>query len=240
MKTYLRLALVVLFLPVFAHAQDNTYNNWGFGGFVGQKAQAKQQSRWSLDDWLATRDKMKMEDLWLNLHSPTPYEFFVLAAGNLTTNTVNDQKFQMKYGVGAYAQIVGIEADHESLVCDAYNARFHLRIFGTNVQNTNITLHLGIRQRIEPQTFRQSYAGASMTLYFRKHFGTFLQYRYYLASTPNDSFGDVVGPRYEIGPFIDFSALRLFGNYVSESEFAKGGTYSASANGWMIGVQLFL
>jgi hypothetical protein len=236
----LSIALFSIFGTPTASAQDNTYNNWGFGGYVGQKAQVKQQSRWSLDDWLVTRDKMRMQDLWLNLHSPTPYEFFVLGAGNFTTNTVNDQKFQMKYGVGAYAQIVGLEFDHENLVADAYNARLHLRIFGTNVQNTNITLHVGIRQRIEPETFRQSYVGASMTLYFRKTFGTFLQYRYYLASTPNSALGDVVGPRYEIGPFIDFAALRVFGNYVSESEFAKGGNYTATANGWMFGVQLFL
>ncbi|MEK6580021.1 MAG: hypothetical protein AABZ55_12400, partial [Bdellovibrionota bacterium] len=40
--------------------------------FVVKKQEEKQKSRWSLSEWLDTRDRMRMMDLWLALHTPTP------------------------------------------------------------------------------------------------------------------------------------------------------------------------
>ena len=50
--------------------QGEVYN------IVIKKQDEKAKSRWSLSDWLDTRDKMRMQDVWLALHSPSPFEFF--------------------------------------------------------------------------------------------------------------------------------------------------------------------
>ena len=128
------------------------------------------------------------------------------------------------------------------MVAPSYNARFHLRLLGTNVQNTNFTIFAGIRERMEYAIYRQNYVGFSGTLYLSRYFGFQTQYRYYLGSTPSGStVGSVMGPRFEYGAFIDFAALRLFGTFIYEHEFGSGSKpgYSATVNGWQLGAQLF-
>ena len=41
------------------------------------KSRRKKSRGWNLADWLDTRDKMRLQDLWLSLHSPSPFEFFL-------------------------------------------------------------------------------------------------------------------------------------------------------------------
>jgi hypothetical protein len=228
------LSLALYTLPSFAQSSAGSGGAWGF---AGRKAEVKRQSRWSLDEWLATRDRMRWSDMWLAMNSPSPYEFFVSGAANLTSMD-DHSKFQMKYALGAYASIVGLEFDHENIVGEAYNARLNLRVMGYNVQNTNLTLFGGLRWRTENDGFRQPYLGASLTLYLRKFFGVYGQYRSYLASTPGSVHGNLTGSRWEAGPFIDFGPLRVFGNYVHESESGDNG-YSDVGKGWILGGQLF-
>src|SRR5690606_14405391 len=56
--------------PSAAHAED-VYE------FVIRKQKQKESSRWTLEGWLAQRDRMRLMDLWLALHSPSPYEFYL-------------------------------------------------------------------------------------------------------------------------------------------------------------------
>ncbi len=206
--------------------------------FWVKKAEIKKQSRWSLDEWLASKERMKSADLWLAFNSPSPYEFFLMGAANLTQPSNGSQNTTATFGLGAYAQAIGLEFDRETLVGPAVNGRFHFRIFGSNVQNTNLTLHVGLRQRMESQAFRQAYYGVSATLYLRAFFGVTGQWRNYFGSTPNP-LGQVTGTRLQAGPFIDYGALRIFGNWVSETETGTVNSYSAKATGWIFGGTLF-
>lgn len=205
----------------------------GSFGFVGQKAQIKKASRWTLEEWLATKERMGWSNLWLSFNSPTPYEFFLLGA-------YAPEPGQTRYALGAYAQGVGIEFERENIFDPAWNARFHLRIFGVNVQNTNLTLYGGIRGRNDAGSYRQGYYGASLTFYLRKFFGIFGQYRYHAGSTTSER-GKVTGSRWEAGPFLDFGPVRVFGYYLSETENATAGTLALArdARFWNLGAQLF-
>ena len=127
----------------------------------------------------------------------------------------------VRWGLGAYAKIFGLEYEHDHLFNPEDHARFHLRLFGYNVQNTNLTFQAGIRFRPGTETPREGYLGLSASIYFQKYFGIYSLYRYYLTSH---------GHRGELGPFIDFGPLRVFGNYVYEEQ---------NANGWVLGGQLF-
>lgn len=203
-----------------------------------KKAEIKKQSRWSLDDWLATKDRNKAADLWLSFNSPSPYEFFFKTAANFTQVSNTNRKLEGAFGIGAYVQSIGLEFDRETLVGPAYHGRIHFRIFGSNVQNTNFTLQAGMRQRINDQTYRQAYAGASAALYLRRFFGLTGEWRSYFGSTPSP-YGEVTGSRVQVGPFIDYGALRIFGSFVKETESGTFASYQASASGWMVGAQFF-
>jgi hypothetical protein len=202
--------------------------------FLGQKAAVKKASRWTLEEWLATKERMQWSNLWLSFNSPSPYEFFVLGGMTLAPSSI-------RYGLGAYATGVGLEYEKETTLDSAWNARFHLRVFGVNVQNTNLTLLAGIRGRDAGGGFRQGYAGVSGTLYLRKFLGVFLQYRSHFGSTPT-ALGKVSGERFELGPFVDFGPVRVFGYYLIESETASdlASGYARSVSQWTLGGQLFL
>src|SRR5436190_22356647 len=81
--------------------------------FVVKKQEEKAKTRWSLQDWLETRDKMRLMDLWLALHSPSPYEFFV--GGGYRYAQAGDAPGYSGWNLcaAAYASIFGLELQRE-------------------------------------------------------------------------------------------------------------------------------
>jgi hypothetical protein len=217
--------LMLFMTAVQAHAANTDFWN--------QKASIKKASRWTLEEWLVTKERMQWSNMWLSFNSPSPYEFFLLGA-----YAPSPGKF--RFGLGAYAVGVGLEYEQENVFDPSWNARFHFRVFGENVQNTNLTFHGGMRGRSNGGSYRQGFAGVSFTLYLKKFFGVWTQYRSHFGSTPT-LLGKVSGERFEIGPFLDFGPLRVFGFYLKEAETANGGvtTYSQNGSFWNLGAQLF-
>ncbi|MBC7691595.1 MAG: hypothetical protein H7222_07480 [Methylotenera sp.] len=215
------LALLSTSVPQSAKA-DEVYT------FIVKKQEEKKKSGWSLMEYLQTRDRMKIQDLWLALHSPSPYEFFLEGAwvnGNLAPGSSFTGS---EFGAAAYASIFGLEGHRESLPhALRYTGIFDLRIFGYHEQSTNITLQGGIRSQyyFDSGAMRNPLAGVSMTVYLSRYFGLTGLYRHYFESTPDSSVGlKNSGTRYEGGAFLDFSFLRLFGNYFHESTDFGGAT----------------
>ncbi|MGE4231812.1 MAG: hypothetical protein AB7F43_00645 [Bacteriovoracia bacterium] len=190
--------------------------------FVVKKQEEKAKNRWSLSEWLDTRDRMRMMDLWLQFHSPSPYEFYLGGAAEF-----GQKKDQGTYsgGIGylaGYASIVGLEVQKEQSAASFLTGIFHLRIFGYHAQATNLTLQGGLRYRGDLSTgFRMPFAGVSLTLYITKFFGIDGLYRNYFLSNTDSSGTRLKGTRYEAGAFIDFRFLRLYGNFFHEQEVAS-------------------
>jgi hypothetical protein len=185
---------------------------------VVKKQEIKQKNRWSLADWLETRDRMRLQDIWLAMHSPSPYEFYL--GGNYqysqTPALGNSNTWEAFFA--AYATIFGLEFRYESGIERRVFGIFNLRIFGFHDQSTNITLQGGVRETQNTAfSFRNAFAGASITLYLARYFGIDGLYRYYIPSTPGVS-GQVSGYRYQGGAFIDFRLIRVYGNYFYDEE----------------------
>src|SRR5262245_50888484 len=128
--------LILFLLTIFSFSQntraDEVYT------FVVKKQEEKAKSRWSLSEWLDTRDRMRMMDLWLALHSPSPYEFFLGGAWQ-SGSTENGQDYQGGIGYfAAYASIIGLQFQREQSFANVWNALFHLRVFGRHAQATNL------------------------------------------------------------------------------------------------------
>jgi hypothetical protein len=229
---------LALFCGVQAEAQSGSAKGSAPWSFVGRKAEVKRQARWSLDEWLATREKYRWQDMWLALNSPSPFEFFLMGSANLIPITRN-AKTDLRYGAGAYVSIFGLEFEHDHVFNPEDHARFHLRLFGYNVQNTNLTFQGGVRFQTTTSSYRQWYAGISTSIYLHKYFGIYGLYRYYMSSVSVSPNGVMNGRRWEAGPFIDFGPLRVFGYYTNEQDQNEVGTYRETAAGWSTGAQLF-
>lgn len=187
--------------------------------FVVKKQEEKQKTRWSLSEWLDTRDRMRMMDLWLALHSPSPYEFYV-GGDYQSVERDSGRSSGIGFHAAAYASIFGLELQKQPGY-DSGLARlvglFHLRIFGFHAQGTNITLQTGLRnQSGDSQSTRQPLAGIALSVAISKYFGVDGLYRHYFTSTPGTP-AVASGSRYDGGAFVDFSMFRVYGKYFSET-----------------------
>ena len=199
-KHLLMLTLFIAFMPTNRTVRaDEIYT------FVVKKQEEKQRSRWTLSEWLATRDKMRLMDLWLALHSPSPYEFFV--GGNYGFIGSGSQTNSIRFQAGAYASIFGLELQRSSGTIREWLYLFHLRIFGFHAQATNITLEAGLRSADKPFVSRNAVAGIGMSVYLTRFFGLDGLYRYNFGSVPSSTRYRVYGSYFEGGPFIDFKFL---------------------------------
>ncbi len=174
-----------------------------------EKAQAKKG--WNLSDWISQRDSMRTRDLWLAMHTPTVYEFYI-SGDYRFLNAPKDERDQ-RVQLGAFAKIFGLtfEAENEP---KRYNALFNVRVFGLYQQGTNLTLFAGMRSQSEGETFRSAVYGASITLYLHQKGGIETSYRKYLAGTNDPDGVGASGTQVEANIFLDFRFLRIYGGYL--------------------------
>lgn len=188
--------------------------------FIVKKQDEKEKHRWNLADWLNTRDRMRVQDLWLSLHSPSPFEFYL--GGNLQFNQLipGGSQGASEMFAGAFSSIFGLEGRYESATAETrWFGIFNFRFFGNQDQSTNMTLQMGIRNTDDGyNVYRNTLAGLSITFYLSKYFGVEGLYRYYFPSTPIESGAQYSGERIQGGGFIEFKFLRIFGGYIVDNE----------------------
>lgn len=208
--------------------------------FVIKKQEEKAKSRWSLAEWIDTRDRIRMMDLWLAFHSPSPYEFYLRSDYRLSDSGGKNTGGNLRLAGAAYASIFGLEAEKSLSNGGPWLALFDLRIFGFHVQGTNITLQAGLRSEGDP-AIRSAAAGVASSIYVFRSFGIDGYWRHYFDSAPNAAGVKTSGGRYQVGGFIDFSFLRAFGSFFSESidTVSASGLTPSSREGVLTGVQLF-
>lgn len=202
--------------------------------FVIKKQEEKSKNRWSLNDWLATRDQMRLQDLWLSIHSPSPFEYYVSV--NFQFNQSSPTTFYNAYelALAAYATIFGLEARAEAGNEQRGTALFCLRVFGYHDQGTHITLQGGLRSRtIAGETIRSPIFGGNIALYLAKPFGVQFQYLHSFPSPALSNGQTGYGDRFQGGAFLEFNFARLYGSYFSETDSI------ASSTGTVLGLQLY-
>lgn len=230
--------LSVVFSGASAPARaDDTYT------FVVKKQEEKAKSRWSLQEWIDTRDRMRMMDLWLALHSPSPYEFYLGGAWQVGELSSGGRYNGLDLQAAAYASIFGLEFQRESGLDTRYTGLMHLRVFGFHYQATHIRLEGGLKHEDAGGglAFRNALAGVGVAVYLGKHFGLDGLYRHAFDSTPNAAGLAFGGDRFEGGAFIDFSFLRVFGKYLYEKVGPEASNLVAGSvrQGPVAGLRLF-
>jgi hypothetical protein len=228
MRPYPFISYLVLICTLSGAAMGQT-SGGGSKYSLWQKAQRKAESRWTLQGWLEQRDKNRMMDLWLAMNSPSPYEFFLSGAyqdytSKDQTTKIETHRSSSLYSAGAYSGILGLEAFHENNTEEQYKqtgGSLNLRIVGNAVQGTHLMINYGYRsasitENLITSTVNQSFAGADLNLYFTQFFGLSGTYRYYIP-VENELLGKVSGNRSEAGAFLDFSFIRIFGTWFSDT-----------------------
>lgn len=225
------LVAAAVLLPISAHAQwRSPSSSPGGSADFRKKAEAKRQSRWTLQEWLAQKERNQMMDLWLGMYAPSPYEFILggqfdsydtKIASPTSTPAQSRTSYTSNSGsVAFFAMILGIEGNYENNVKEEFQnveGLVHLRVLGNSNQSTHLNLTYGFRKRSQ-QGFdiNQQVAGAELDLYIENHIGLHGLYRYYLPSE-EVNFGKTQGVKTEAGLFFDISFVRVYGNWFTDS-----------------------
>ncbi len=220
----------------------------------GQKATQKSGSRWTLQEWMEQKQRNQLMDLWLGMYAPSPYEFFLSGSYNSFStdyhSTTNPAQTFNSYSseLGLYATVVGLEGRYENNTAEKYSdlsGAIHLRVMGNSVQGTHLILFYGQRSRDgewQGSRFRVTnpMAGADLNIYLTKFFGISGRYSSF-QSTQAENVGDISGSRTEAGAFLDFEALRIFGNWFHDAQKNEnaGLTLITDRVGYQTGLKFF-
>jgi hypothetical protein len=209
---------------------------------VVKKNEEKEKSRWSLAQWLETRDRMRLMDLWLALHTPSPYEFYFGLDYRLDGPTGAGITLQF----GAFASIFGLHLERFGEKSDVFaypgstlTGLFKLRLFGYQNQGTNWTLETGYQSEANQSgSFRNFVLGSSLTVYLARFLGVDFLYRYALPPGATAMGTEYGGHRIEGGLFLDYAFFRIFGKYQHFiRNFPTSGT-SDTAGGLALGFKI--
>jgi hypothetical protein len=238
-------SLLICSHPAFAQL-EGTYE------VVIKKQEEKQSARWSLNDWLAQKQKNQMADMWLakNSHSSL-YEFFLdLESYNYGESTSSNSSVNNQYlysgMIAAYAGVVGLRGGYQSdtETRSDWSGSFNIRLFGRAVQDTHINLEYGLTGLTinstgsAAETFQNQYGGVSTDIYLTKKFGLEGVYQRLLPAQSNLN-RTMQGERETAGIFIDFSILRIFGNWRNEVLIFNGPSSSEYRQGFGGGIRLY-
>jgi hypothetical protein len=249
-KSLLGLVLLGTLLSLPAGAESSGGSNGGGGDFT-KRAERRQSQRWTLKEWLEQKDRSRMMDMWLSMNSPSPYELMLGASYNSFTSANSSLAPDLNYtdysgSFSAYAQFVGLSVEYENNTSESYNdlsGLFNLRLLGSSIQGSYLTVHYGLKTHTESATsirLSQPFAQASIQLYATKQFGFDGLYRSYF--TVNDAtLGDVKGQLTEGGAFIDFNNFRVFGSWYKDvqNEKAATTTIDKTRTGIRTGLKIF-
>ncbi len=210
-----------LFLVVSDCLSDDIYI------IVNRKQEQKSSSRWSLSDWMLTKQKMALMDQWLLLHSsPTIFEGILggdMGDYDLTYEPgsllLEEKTHRLKRGeLKLFFAFFGIgghfEKSKESY--EAWDAGIYLRLLGATSQGTNITLNGGVRSLKETLKYQNGFVGGSLTINLFSFLGAEGLYRYYFEGDSGDKTITLRGKKLEGTAFLDLSFLRLYGTIYKE------------------------
>ncbi|MEQ1722563.1 MAG: hypothetical protein ABL930_05265 [Pseudobdellovibrio sp.] len=235
MKTLILLAIMALLATPQIQAQSSSGGSSGRSRpwLLSQSAAARESKRFTLQEWLENKERRNMMDMWLSLNTPTPYEFVI--GGSLQSYstelsslgvTTSESHSTINGEISAYAKFVGLSLEHTNNSEEKFNDTtgiFNLRVFGNTVQGSHLTLHYGLRTRTANDgsyRLNQPFPAITLQLYLMKYFGIQGNYRGFTPVTES-FYGETSADEITYGAFIEYGALRLFGDVYQERQNSK-------------------
>lgn len=214
-----------------------------------KRSESREGSRWTLQGWLAQKERNQLMDIWLAMNSPSPYELSLQAGHDSylweqsTPRAAQTVEYTTYRGAfAAYAQIFGLTLEYENNTEEGFNdlsGSLNLRLLGNSIQNTHLNLSFGQRSRENhlalPSRTIQQFGDVSLEMHLNRHFGFIGGYRSFLP-TNDISGGEISGSISKVGLFIDFGPLRIYGQRVQE---ISSGILQIQRTGIESGIQLF-
>lgn len=158
--------ILFIFTFVFSSQEAKAEGDTFIVNIFANRPEQRKQSRWTLSDWMKTKERISMMDMWLAHHGGKTmlpelalsgfYTFskqkLIDANGNTSTiDNVNYYFANMDFyflplklaDFGIYLNAKAIANAWSGINDSVYNAGTLFRIFGTNIQNSSIVIKFG-------------------------------------------------------------------------------------------------
>lgn len=220
---------------------------------IGEKSQQKQNSRWTLADWMAQKQNNRAMDLWLAKNSySSPYEFYLDGSLQNYNQFRGDapevhQNFNSQNAeLGAYAGRAGLRGEYfgDEENRTGWQGGLNFRVYGRAIQDTHISLEWGFRGLTtgDPgsQKYQNQFGSVNLSVYLAKNFGVEGRYLRILPAS-SDQKTTLSGEESSAQVFIDFWAVRIYGEWKHLYERTKSEASSASESrtGYGGGLRIF-
>lgn len=253
------LTLIVFFISSIVWAQPKSgFNSSKRPWLLSNATEAQAANRFSLAEWLDTKNRNNSMDMWLGYNTiPNYYEFMLRLSMNEYDNRIKVAALPAMTNAyksydgsfTAYAKNVGLTAEYQNNKeenFDDVTGLFNFRLFGRSLQTSHLTLHYGLRTRNSTNNpggiiyrLNHQFPAATLQLYLVENFGIFGHYRKYLKSTET-VYGETEGSEAHYGAFIEYGRFRIFGNIFDENQISilNGINTEINRKGTKIGIQL--
>lgn len=221
-----------------------------------KKRQAsKAQTRWTLTDWLAQKQRLALMDLWLSQNrSETVFEMDLGAsrqelsvethsAGVRTENDFDSTRYTLSFFIFMFG-LQGEYLDSDEGYTQT-SAHVNLRLLGSSQQNTRFNIKYGLRKRElnapSSEEWQQQYAGAELNLYVTDFFGLNGEYRHFFKDRSTAGV-ELSGAEWSGGGFLEYGLFRVFARYRMEKEeqlTSSGAPTSIERSGLEYGARLY-
>jgi hypothetical protein len=199
-----------------------------FAQFDSKRQQERKSTRWTLSDWLDTKKQISAQNSWLSTHVnkvPVDGAFHVTQSPERLGGAF---EFYMKWlGMRAayeHPTTYMLQGATPDLGGSRSQIDLQLRLFGNNIQDTNIVVRggAGFDQVRDVPGFNGDYLGWSVEpevqIYFAKFLGVWGSWRYRFAHQPVEN-RDLAfrGTSWKSAAFIEMNALRIEVGYQSRN-----------------------
>ncbi len=212
----------------------------------------KKTTRWSIADWMSTKQQVALMDQWLALNSSANVfdVYFFGSTGSYGLRSTSDPSTDTKdndllnYRAGVFFSILGAEGELERDPAGDTIERnyFSLRLLGSSMQSTSLVAKFGLRKHDSELTdtvLSNTIYGADLTMYFFTFFGVTL-HSSVIASGKDTDDNTVAGTYSQAQAFIEANFLRVSAIYFEEALEVKmaASTHNSIRSGWLAGVSL--
>lgn len=216
----MRIILIFSIIANFVVQADEVYT------VIIKRQEEKKASRWTLADWLMTKQRISLMDQWLSLNTESNFFDFSISYDKFnfkqtsqnSNKNYNDSNFNAKF----FMSFIGFEANIEKLNSNFSSKSYgvDLRLLGSSLQSTHLLLKYGLINTkstfaSNDLEFSSKYFELEGNLYLLGFFGISYKYHDTQKSSKDGSSYDNASTNY--GIFLDLWILKFYLEKVNQT-----------------------
>lgn len=242
----MRYILIILFFVVSTQVQAR--NAWLDS--LNKKVEVKKKTRWTLADWMNTKNQVGLMDAWLAANTSaslfefyfggSQYDFDNFIPASSATATSSDST--INYTVAGFVTIFGLKLENEDEEgIGKYSVEGLLRVLGSAEQGTRLNAFYGaelINDENQSEEYSSHYYGGSLRIYLLGFFAIEGIYQKILETELPDT-SKYEGEKVAYGALIDLGPFQFFAKQEETRQYFLNNSLKTRREGLRYGLNIY-